>query len=355
MRQRIPLRRPNADRVRWDLRRRATFAGIVALLNQYTKSAQGPINQELYSLYSAAPAAFHDITTGNNNVPCTSGTTSCPASGEIGFSAGVGYDLASGLGSVDGYNLVMAWNTSTTGNLPAPTLSAPTNGATGVALSPAFSWTPVSGNAGYLIMIATTPADLPTNPATNTCSACTLVATTPTAPYSPSPALAQGTYYWQVQAMEPSTSTGVAAWSSVFTFTTTGGTLTAPTLSAPANGATALTLPPSFSWTGVSGSGGYRILIATTQSALPTNPSAGTCSSCTVSQTATAATFTPGATALAAATTYYWEVQALPASGGGQNGPWSSVLSFTTGAADFSLSASPSTLSIAPGAAGTRR
>jgi hypothetical protein len=330
-----------------------TFAGIVALINQSTNSRWGNINPTLYAMAGTSPAAFHDITTGNNMVPCTAGTTDCPNGGEIGYSAGVGYDQASGLGSIDAFNLVMEWNSSTSGNLPAPTLTAPANGATAVALPPTFTWTGVTGNNGYQIMIATSPAVLTTNPATSTCSACMVVDTSPTNSYTPPSALAAGTYFWEVQAIEPSSSSGHAAWSDIFSFTTTGGTLPAPTLSAPASGATAVLLPPTFIWTTVTGSAGYRILIAATQSALPTNPSAGTCGGCSVGTTTTAASYTPSATALEGATTYYWEVQALAPSGSGQNAFWSGVSSFTSGAPDFSLSASPSSLTINPGASGT--
>jgi len=335
-----------------------TFGAIVALINEFTGSRQGNINPTLYSLAARSPAAFHDILTGNNIVPCTSGTTGCPASGQIGYTAGVGYDQASGLGSVDVHNLVTLWNSSGVGNLPAPTLIQPANGATGVALLPTFAWTAVTGNAGYRIMVATSPASLPTNPATSTCAACTIVDTIPTpsqnpATYSPPSALTQGTYYWQVQAIEPSSSTGMAAWSVVFSFTTTGGTLAAPTLTAPANGATAVAIPPTFTWTTVTGNGGYRIAMATTQAALPTDPSAGTCTACTFMVTTTAPSFTPTASQLAGGTTYYWEVQALPSAGGGQNGPWSTVFTFTTVSPDFSLGVSPSSLTIAPGGSGT--
>jgi hypothetical protein len=312
-----------------------TFAGIVALVNQQyprTPPGQGNINQTLYTLAQNSPAALHDITTGNNIVPCKAGSPDCPASApfQFGYSAGVGYDQASGLGSVDAYNLVMAWGSSTAGNLPAPSLTAPSNGATGVALSPAFSWTAVAGNAGYRIMIATTPADLPTNPATSTCSACTVVDTSTTDSYTPPSALAAGTYYWQVQAIEPSSSSGTAAWSSIFSFSTTAANLPAPTLSAPGNGATGVALPPAFSWTSVEGSAGYQILVATTQGALPTSPSLGTCGGgCTVGTTTTTASYTPSATALTTGTTYYWEVQAL-SSTSGVYGTWSSTSSFTT-------------------------
>ncbi|MGD0222288.1 MAG: protease pro-enzyme activation domain-containing protein [Terriglobia bacterium] len=332
-----------------------TFAGIVALINQQhvnTPPGQGNINPILYPMAQYAPAAFHDITTGNNMVPCEVGSPNCPTGGEIGYSAGVGYDQVTGLGSVDAYNLVMEWD-STTAGLPAATLTAPANGATGVALTPAFSWSAVSGNNGYRIMIATSPADLTTNPGTSTCSACTIVDTTKanSSSYTPASALAAGTYFWQVQAIEPSSSTGLAAWSEIFSFTTAGATLAAPTLSAPANGATAVSVTPTFTWTSVTGSTGYRILIAAVQSALPTNSAVGTCGGCAVGTTTTGTSYTPSASALVGGTTYYWEVQALAPSG--QNADWSSVFSFTTAAPDFSLSVSPTSLTIAPGANGT--
>ena len=85
------------------------FAGIVALINQKTGSAQGNINPVLYTLAAAASDAFHDITTGNNREPCQIGTPDCPDGGDIGFAAGPGYDQATGLGSIDAFNLVTQW------------------------------------------------------------------------------------------------------------------------------------------------------------------------------------------------------------------------------------------------------
>ena len=101
-----------------------TFAGIVAILNQATQSGSktppglGNINPTLYSLAVSTPGAFHDITTGNNIVPCTSGTPAsgaaairCPTTApfQIGYNAGAGYDLVTGLGSIDANALVNAW------------------------------------------------------------------------------------------------------------------------------------------------------------------------------------------------------------------------------------------------------
>jgi hypothetical protein len=100
-----------------------TFAGIVALINQQagTPQGQGNINYVLYPLAAATPSAFHDITSGDNIVPCQAASTGCPTGGtaQIGFAAGTGYDLASGLGSIDAYNLVTAWtsvSSSSTGS-----------------------------------------------------------------------------------------------------------------------------------------------------------------------------------------------------------------------------------------------
>jgi hypothetical protein len=333
-----------------------TFAGIVALINQQmsTPKGQGNVNPTLYAMAGATPAAFHDITTGSNIVPCQSGSTDCPASGQIGYSAGPGYDQATGLGSIDAYNLVTAWGSTVPGNLPAPSQSTPTNGAAAVGQSPDFTWTSVSGNAGYRLMIATSPAALPTIPATGTCSSCTLTTTTAAnvTSYTPTSPLAAATYYWQVQAVEPSTSAGTAAWSSIFSFTTASPTLAAPTLTAPANGAAAVAVQPTFAWTTVTGNAGYRILVSPVQSALPTNSVVGTCGGCVAGVTTSAASHVPPANTLAGSTTYYWEVQAL-AAGGGLNGTWSAISAFTTITTDFSLSASPSSLTIAPGSSGT--
>jgi subtilase family serine protease len=97
-----------------------SFASILALMAQETNSAQGNINYIIYPLAASYPNSFHDITAGSNAMPCTKGTTDCPNGGSIGYSAGPGYDLASGWGSVDVANLAAAWITfsATTGTGP---------------------------------------------------------------------------------------------------------------------------------------------------------------------------------------------------------------------------------------------
>ena len=86
-----------------------TMAGIVAILDQKTGTRQGNINPTLYALASSTPTAFHDITSGNNIVPCQVGTPDC-TSGTFGYNANTGYDLVTGLGTIDAANLVNNWS-----------------------------------------------------------------------------------------------------------------------------------------------------------------------------------------------------------------------------------------------------
>ncbi len=90
------------------------YSGVLALINQQMNYAtgQGLINPTLYSLAansSTYASAFHDITSGNND--CTAGSADC--SSTTGFSAAVGYDQVTGLGSLNAGNLATAWPSST--------------------------------------------------------------------------------------------------------------------------------------------------------------------------------------------------------------------------------------------------
>ena len=89
-----------------------SFAGILAIVNQATKSSGlGNVNPELYHLAATTSSVFHAITSGNNDVPCQMGTTDC-TTGSYGYSAGTGYSQTVGLGSVDAYQLVHAFSGS---------------------------------------------------------------------------------------------------------------------------------------------------------------------------------------------------------------------------------------------------
>jgi hypothetical protein len=133
------------------------FAGIMAIVNQAEKTAntspsptpaadgrQGLANYTLYALASAEtfsgcnsssrtnPAqppssgcTFNDITFGDNAPP----QTYTYAAGVTGYSAAAGYDLASGLGSVDAHNLVTNW-TSAAASFHGSVTALTSNGGT---------------------------------------------------------------------------------------------------------------------------------------------------------------------------------------------------------------------------------
>lgn len=123
------------------------FAGMLAIVNQKQNSTgQGLINSTLYTLAantSTYSSAFHDITSGGNE--CTAGLNYCSSAGESHYYAVTGYDEASGLGSIDLYNLMKSWTSSSSTSLEATT----------TALSPASS-TPSSG-ASDTITITVSP------------------------------------------------------------------------------------------------------------------------------------------------------------------------------------------------------
>jgi hypothetical protein len=187
-----------------------TFAGIAALLNQKTGSRQGNINPVLYTLAATSTDAFHDITVGNNIVPCETGSPNC-TTGTMGFSAGPGYDQTTGLGTVDAYHLVteLAAATATPTPTPAPTptpvpaapvLSSPANGATGIVYSPALVWQASSGATSYNVYFGTT-------------SIPPMVASTTGTSYATGTLAAGVTYYWMVAAVNAAGSANSATWS----------------------------------------------------------------------------------------------------------------------------------------------
>jgi hypothetical protein len=93
-----------------------SMAGVMALVEQKNGAFQGLANYTFYQLAASErlwqcnsskltdptktnSCVFYDTTAGNNNVP-----------GQLGFNAARGYDMATGLGSVNATNLANAWN-----------------------------------------------------------------------------------------------------------------------------------------------------------------------------------------------------------------------------------------------------
>jgi subtilase family serine protease len=75
------------------------FAGVVAIADQAAGHDLGLINPALYALNARHAAGIVDITAGTNTVTFGQGGTVHTV---IGFDARVGYDLASGVGGIDG-------------------------------------------------------------------------------------------------------------------------------------------------------------------------------------------------------------------------------------------------------------
>jgi len=119
------------------------FAGIMALVNQQTGQRQGNANPVVYALAAASGnsctsnaaavsntnCVFYDVTKSNISVACHGGKPNCSnastaasafgvmttATGgnTLAFGAGSGYDLATGLGSVNVANLLAKWSSVT--------------------------------------------------------------------------------------------------------------------------------------------------------------------------------------------------------------------------------------------------
>jgi trimeric autotransporter adhesin len=108
------------------------FAGMLALVAQSQGGARlGQVDPVLYGLAANSTtyaSVFHDVKVGNNSVVCASGSSNCGTNGFLeGYNAVAGYDLASGLGSVNVKALISNWTnvkpaaTTTTFNINGST------------------------------------------------------------------------------------------------------------------------------------------------------------------------------------------------------------------------------------------
>jgi subtilase family serine protease len=147
------------------------MAGVMAMINQKTGSAQGSPNAELYTLASKQTYAscsaettksssscyFNDIDTGTIAMPCMPNSPTDPAtdctvahSGDTvavlsGYGAAAGYDQATGLGSLNVANVVNAW-TQTSG--PGTATLTVTPAETSITVSQSLSVTVALSGSG---------------------------------------------------------------------------------------------------------------------------------------------------------------------------------------------------------------
>ena len=172
----------------------SAMAGILALVEQKNGAFQGQANYVLYGLArtpgnrcpssaeSKPPAAnscvFYDITSGSNSLPCTGGSSGCLSSqagvngilqGEV---AGPGFDLVTGLGSVNAGNLAAAWKgVSATAQVTSGLFSITVNPISFATGSPGITTVTITPSGGFTGAVALTCATGGTMvPAGYTCS-----------------------------------------------------------------------------------------------------------------------------------------------------------------------------------------
>jgi len=137
------------------------FAGILALVEQKLGVRLGNANPVIYGLANStySSAVFHDIISGNNMSPCTAASTGCPSGGSLGYNANAGYDLASGWGSVDTFNLVNDWALVQPAGGGAATTSASMT-----SISPATSSASVGASVSYTVNVSSVSASARATP-----------------------------------------------------------------------------------------------------------------------------------------------------------------------------------------------
>ncbi|MGA3372391.1 MAG: protease pro-enzyme activation domain-containing protein [Terracidiphilus sp.] len=128
------------------------FAGMLALINQakgYT-NGQGLINPTLYTLAADGAtyaSAFHDVTAGSSagttglGNACLAGSGYCSSAGASEYPTATGYDLATGLGSVNLGNLIGAWPASSSTLTGTSTTISATNSAPALNVTDTFTIT----------------------------------------------------------------------------------------------------------------------------------------------------------------------------------------------------------------------
>jgi len=210
-----------------------------------------------------------------------------------------------------------------------PVLASPSNGATGVSISPTLTWNAVQGAASYHLQVAT---DVNFN--NRVVNETTLTGTTHAVA-----GLAHNTrYFWRLKA---SNAAGASGWSAVSNFTTEGAPTTpppAPVLASPSNGATGVSINPTLTWNVAQGADSYHLQVATDVNF----------NNVFVDEAALAAV-THAISGLNYVASYFWRVRGNNEGGAG---PWSSVSRFTTEQAPVVPPPAPVLASPSDGAAG---
>ncbi len=342
------------------------LAGLFALVVQQTGQRQGQPNYVLYAMAgtefgttsafsnacngsgssgntptSSSPGSscvFYDIQTGNNSAPCTAGTTNCftdpgKAYGILStstttdipaFTTNAGYDMATGIGSINITNLVRNWQSPSASRLFSPTVAVTSSVSTYVYGHPA---------ADTLTAVVSGPGSFPTGSVTF--SASPTVGAIGTAILTPSSGCATGGTCTEsaTQTFTPSGTLAVASYTVTGTYsstnenyTTGSGTTTfsvtqqTPTVTVSSVSAyyetpsTTLTAMVSYTGSGLAPSGNLSLSIDNGMAVLASCTGSSSPRTCTASYDT--ASLSPGShtvTASLAADTNYSALRPTPA------------------------------------------
>jgi hypothetical protein len=285
------------------------WAGIQALVNQQAGgAAQGNPNFRLYALAAmeytpgvitscnanngntvGSSCIFYDVTLGDTDVPCQSGSPNCyDPSGTYGvlststgsyapaFDAQTGWDFATGIGTVNVYNLVTNWsNTGPSQALQvAPTTNIAASGTQGGPFTPAsFSYTLSATSGSVNFSISGVPSWLSPSVTSGTASSGTTVTFTVNASANSLPA---NTYPATITFTNSGTGQGTQTRTATLTVNPPGLQVT-PTTNIAASGQQGGPFSPSlFSYSISAAAGSLKYSITNVPSWLTVSPTSGT-------------------------------------------------------------------------------
>ena len=243
-------------------------------------------------------------------------------------------------GSVSSYSATVSFTTAAAASVTTPTISAPANGATGVSASPSFTASAFAGSGG--LTHASSDWQVASDSGFANIVKSASADTTNKTTWSTTGLTAGTTYYARVRYRANDGT--VSSYSATVSFTVLG-TVTAPTISAPANGATGVSASPSFTASAFAGSAGLTHASSDWQVA----SDSGFANIVKSASADTTNKTTWSTTGLTAGTTYYARVRYR--ANDGTVSSYSATVSFTTAAPAATLN-TPTISSPANGSVG---
>jgi uncharacterized membrane protein len=196
----------------------------------------------------------------------------------------------------------------------APTLISPVNNLLTNNNQPTLSWNPSTDDTGVAYYVA----ELSTSSTFSNA-----LVSVPSGTSVVAPQLADGTWYWQVQAVDDGGNPG--PWSPTWSFTVDTSPPSTPVLQSPSNGAVSTSTSQTLTWAAATddhGVASYNLQVDTSTSFNSPNLISRT----GITSTSYTVTLSPGI--------WYWRVQAVD--NAGNTGSWSSY--YTLSIADFTVS-----------------